>query len=177
MSRRRGGSRSRGRRRKPARPGLLVRVAGAIAVGVTGFALGIGFALHETGEVDAARSLEPWAGPRVRVEVLNGGGVSGMARAATEHLRETGFDVVEFGNAASWDIERSSVVDRVGRPDAARAVAEALGIDSVLSEPDPNLYVDVTVVLGVGWSPESATAAGDEARSRPAWDPRRWLGS
>ncbi len=178
MSRRRRTSRGRGRSRKPVRPGLLVRLAGAVAVGVTGFALGIGFARHEGGEVTQARNVEPWTGSRVRVEVLNGGGVAGMARSATEHLRDAGFDVVDFGNADTFDEGRpSSVVDRSGRIDAARAVAETLGIDSVHSEPDPNLYVDVTVVLGRGWSPESATSAEDEPRGRPAWDPRRWLGS
>jgi predicted NBD/HSP70 family sugar kinase len=38
------------------------------------------------------------------------------------------------------------VIDRVGRPDLAEAVANALGIPNVLTQPDPNLFVDVTVV-------------------------------
>ena len=37
---------------------------------------------------------------RVRVEVLNAGGVPGMASRATDHLRESGFDVVYYGNAS-----------------------------------------------------------------------------
>jgi hypothetical protein len=147
-----------------------------VAVGVTGFALGIGFARHEGGEVSNARNVEPWTGERVRVEVLNGGGVPGMARTATERLRAAGFDVVEFGNAPSFDSERpSTVVDRVGRDDVARAVAEALGIDNVLSEPDPNLYVDVTVVLGGAWTPEPLPDPTDARRSREGWDPRTWF--
>ena len=98
--------------------------------------------------------LEGWDGERVRVEVLNGGGVSGMAVQATDRLRDYGVDVVDVGNALPFDRERPSVViDRVGRTDMARAVAEALGIDNVQSDPDPNLYVDVSVVLGAEWIP------------------------
>ncbi|MDZ7780128.1 MAG: LytR C-terminal domain-containing protein [Gemmatimonadota bacterium] len=88
---------------------------------------------------------------RVRVEVLNGGGVGGAARRATEFARSIGFDVVYFGNAESFDRVESEVVDRVGRPELAEAVAEALGIGNVRSDPDPDLYVDVSVVLGSRW--------------------------
>ncbi|MEX2465738.1 MAG: LytR C-terminal domain-containing protein [Gemmatimonadota bacterium] len=102
-----------------------------------------------------AADLEPRTLPvpdvRVRVEVLNGGGVSGAARSATDLARGAGFDVVYFGNASSFDRVESEVVDRVGRPEFAAAVAEVLGIDNVRSDPDPDLYVDVSVVLGSGW--------------------------
>lgn len=95
---------------------------------------------------------------RVRVEVLNGGGVGGAARRATEFARAIGFDVVYFGNAASFDRVESEVVDRVGRPELAEAVAEALGIGNVRSEPDPDLYVDVSVVLGSRWEPPDGSS-------------------
>ncbi len=39
---------------------------------------------------------------RVRVEVLNAGGREDMARLATDHLRDRGFDVVYFGNAEEF---------------------------------------------------------------------------
>lgn len=91
-------------------------------------------------------------GARITVEVRNAGGVDGMARAATDHLRRAGFDVVAIGNAARFDRAESVVIDRVGRPETAADVARALGIDSVRSEPDPNLFVDVTVRLGSAWA-------------------------
>ena len=40
---------------------------------------------------------------RVRVEILNAGGKEGMARLATDLLRDSGFDVVYFGNAQDFD--------------------------------------------------------------------------
>ncbi|HBV05538.1 MAG TPA: hypothetical protein DEF01_02290 [Gemmatimonadetes bacterium] len=121
--------------------------------------------------------VEVWSGDRVRVEVQNGGGVTGMARTATDVLRTAGFDVVKFGNARTFDPERSSVViDRVGRYEAADAISKTLGIDSVLSEPDPNLYVDVTVVLGSPWQPLTPVLRSEVTEPWSWWDPREWFG-
>ena len=115
---------------------------------------------------------------RVKVEVLNAGGVRWMARDATRRLRAVGFDVVHFGNAGPSDAGQPSVViDRVGRTDVAQAVADALEIDNVQSEPDPNLYVDVSVLLGSEWAGRTAAGSADEgAVPRALWDPRGWLG-
>ena len=143
----------------------------------------LGVQLGTEGREPAEAVFEPrvWEEGRVRVEVLNAGGVSGKARDATFALREAGFDVVDFGNAPGWDpadpVLESTVYDRVGRLDAARAVAARLGIDNVLSDPDPNLYVDVTVVVGRSWAgPNAGSRAGESGPSRPWWDPRGWFG-
>jgi|GEM_PF-339484 len=110
---------------------------------------------------------------RIRVEVLNAGGVPGMAAQATDHLREAGFDVVYFGNARAFGREETTVLDRTGNPEAARAVARALGVDGVQQSLDPDLLVDVTVLLGSGWSaPEpEAVRQGEEE----GWSLRRLL--
>jgi len=112
---------------------------------------------------------------RVRVEVLNAGGRPNMARDATETLRDLGFDVVYFGNAGSFGNDSSVVLDRVGRIDLARAVADALGIQSVRSEPDPNLFLDVSVVLGDGWDVLVPSAAVLPSESYAWWDVRHFL--
>ncbi len=112
---------------------------------------------------------------RVRVEVLNSGGVAGLAGEATEALRESGFDVVYFGNDLPFEEDSSAVLDRVGRLDAARAVADVLGIRNVRSEPDSNLYLDVTVKLGREWMPVPDDS-GVETPARAWWDPRGWFG-
>ena len=118
----------------------------------------------------------PQIGERVRVEVLNAGGEQGVARIATDELRSLGFDVVYFGNAETFDAESSAVVDRVGRLDAARAVANALGIRNVRSEPDTSLYLDTTVRLGRDWVPLSRrTIPEGESEGEPWWDLRRFL--
>ena len=111
---------------------------------------------------------------RVRVEVLNAGGREDMARLATDHLRDRGFDVVYFGNAETFGQDSTIVLDRVGRPRAAAAVGQALGTHWVESRPDASLYLDVTVLLGSGWVPDVSGEEG-EAGGVPWWDVRRFL--
>lgn len=153
------------------------RAATAVGfLGVVALAGAIAYAssLTDVTAASVARNVAPPA-ERVRVEVLNAGGVSGQARAATLRLRDIGFDVVHFGNADAFDREASAVVDRVGRPDLARAVADALGVQEVVSEPDPDLFVDVTVRLGRDWRGDRGQDA-DAAPERDPWDPRSWIG-
>ena len=111
---------------------------------------------------------------RVRVEVLNAGGREDMARLATDHLRDRGFDVVYFGNAEMFGQDSTVVLDRAGRPRAAAAVGQALGTLWVESRPDANLYLDVTVLLGSGWDPDMNGAEG-EVGEVPWWDVRKFL--
>jgi hypothetical protein len=92
-----------------------------------------------------------WDGRRIRVEVLNGAGVDRLAGRATERLRELDFDVVHYGNLESFDRDSSVVIARLDDLEPARRVADALGLRRVLSEPDRNLYLDVTVILGSDW--------------------------
>ena len=153
----------------------LILVAALVAAGVfAGSALSQWWEVpgSEVAAVGARAVLAPRE--RVRVEVLNAGGRPNLAREATDLLRDDGFDVVYFGNAGAFDDDPSLVLDRVGRPELARGVADALGIRAVKSEPDSNLFVDVSVRLGEEWSrPEPPPAA---AEPTPAWwDPRRFL--
>ena len=85
-----------------------------------------------------------------RVEVLNGSGRAGLARAATDRLRTDGFDVVFIGNADSA-YTRSIVLDRVGKIDVAQALGTALNIARVETQIDSALLLEATVVLGKDW--------------------------
>ena len=86
----------------------------------------------------------------VKVEVLNGCGVDGMARTVANRLRDTGFDVMTLGNADRFDYPESIVIDRLGNPDDADRVAEALGIANRIQQivPDPFRIESVTVIIG-----------------------------
>lgn len=92
------------------------------------------------------------AGVRIRVEVLNATRVRGLARRATMHLRDRGFDVVSVGT--SPEVRDSLVVlDRSGHPDWAALVARALGGARVEQALDSSRYLDVTVLIGTTWRP------------------------
>jgi hypothetical protein len=87
---------------------------------------------------------------RVRVEVLNATAVRGLARRATQLLRDHGFDVLAVGTAGG-QMDSTLVLDRSGHPEWARRVADALGGARVESRPDSSRYLDVTVLLGRSW--------------------------
>jgi hypothetical protein len=114
-------------------------------------------------------------GERIRVEVLNGSGINGMAREATGLLRDRGFDVVEVGNWSSFDEDSTFVLARTGDLDGARRVAEAVGVRRVRAEPDSNLFADVSVVLGKDWSPDRVGQPEQPAGDPPWWDLRQYL--
>ena len=155
------------------------RIAWSLGLGAVAVAVGVGVLLAGADVVPAPPVVnesrqDPLPDPRVRVEVLNAGGVDRLARDATEYLRDFGFDVVDFRNARDIGADSSLVLDRVGREETARAVADALGIDNVRSEPDSNLYVDVSVLLGSDW--HRPVPPEPELQQPAWWDPRGWLG-
>jgi hypothetical protein len=83
----------------------------------------------------------------VTVEVLNGTGRAGVARAATRMLRRRGLDVVFFGNAEER-VDSTRVIVRRGDPGRGRDVRLALGTGRIVIEPDTLRRVDVSVILG-----------------------------
>lgn len=93
-------------------------------------------------------------GTRVRVEVLNATTTRGLARRATQHLRDRGFDVVAMGNAPERR-DSTLVLDRAGNAEYAKMVAEALGGARIETRADPSGYLDVTVLLGTTWRPSA----------------------
>jgi hypothetical protein len=163
-------------RKSPKAPGRRQRgswrrtLGGLLVLGLAGFGVWMASSLVEDtpliprsldagGRDEVARPPIPAPGSRIRVEVLNAGGVPGVAAAARDDLRDAGFDVVHYGNASSFGREGSSVVLRSGDASAAQAVADRLGIEQVLVEHDPSLLVEVTVLLGSGWRPRDAPDA------------------
>ncbi len=85
----------------------------------------------------------------IRVEVLNGSGYDGAARKVAVALREKGFDVVNIDNAESHDFAKTVVVDRVSSDMRyARLLARRIGCGEIVAQPDPSLYLEITVIVG-----------------------------
>lgn len=96
-------------------------------------------------------------GPMVRVEVLNGNGIDGMAAAVADRLREQGFEVVAVGNADRFDYAETSAIARNGNLVDAGEVAKAIGERVSVATADASgtrripFYAsdaDVTLILG-----------------------------
>lgn len=135
------------------------RLAAAFGVlGLVGVAVYLGRRsdprADRTAELRVAQRVDARApaGVRIKIEVLNASSVRGLARRATAHLRDRGFDVVSATNAGALR-DSTLVIDRSGHPDWARLVGEALGGVPVQSRPDSSRYLDITVVLGADWRP------------------------
>ncbi len=92
------------------------------------------------------------AGVRVKVQVVNATKVRGLARRATQALRDRGYDVVEVGTTRQLR-DSSLVLDRSGHAEWARRAARALGGARVEARPDSSHYLDLTVLVGRAWRP------------------------
>ena len=128
---------------------LLVVIALAV---IGGGAWGVQRWRHRPGRPIGSNDARAPEGVRIKVQVLNATKTRGLARRATMHLRDRGFDVVDVGTDPN---ARDSVLvlDRSGHPEWATLVARALGGGQVLSRPDTSRYLDVTVLLGGSWRP------------------------
>jgi len=92
-------------------------------------------------------------GVRVRVRVVNTSGTSGLARRASQHLREYGFDVVDFTTGRTDEGADTRIAVHTGHPEWAAHLRKALGVGTVGPDADTSRYVDLTVFVGRDWRP------------------------
>ena len=87
---------------------------------------------------------------KIKVEVLNGCGKTGVAEKLTDYLRANGFDVVKLGNYRSFEIENSIVIGRNEKNQNAEKVAMSVGLgkEYVVQQINPEYLLDVTFILG-----------------------------
>ena len=84
----------------------------------------------------------------IRLEILNGTTVSGLASRTAELYRSYGFDVVAIGNANDESIAETVVVSHTGNPIFARRAADIIRAPIVPDGDTTQASVDVTVILG-----------------------------
>jgi hypothetical protein len=135
--------------RKPGRWILLALVVAGLGWYWWGRGPGAGDGARADVQVDEIDRVVP-KGQRIRVEVLNGTGVRGLARRGTTAMRDAGFDVVGTGN---WEAKADSsiVLVRTGHMEWGALAAKALGGARIEARPDSSRYVDLTIVLGTRW--------------------------
>ncbi|MFN2382631.1 MAG: LytR C-terminal domain-containing protein [Gemmatimonadota bacterium] len=146
---------------------LFALLLGAFAMSSLFRHVGQGSNAGPAANADGPPSAPPPARERIRIEVRNGSGIPGAAGRMTEFLRAAGFDVVDFGNADRFDVDRTQVLDG-GRPAQAREVATALPGVPIATRSDSSPYLDVTVLIGRDLPEVLSRAAG------PPPDPSWW---
>jgi hypothetical protein len=102
-------------------------------------------------------TARPPQGVRVRIRVVNTTGVTGLARRATQHLRDYGFDVVDFTSGRIDKNADSRIAVHTGHVDWAERVQKALGVGTIGNDADTSRYVDLTVFVGRDWRPPAET--------------------
>ena len=91
----------------------------------------------------------------IKVEVLNGCGVSGAANVLTDYLRKRDVDVVYFGNFESWDISETLVIDRRDNDlKYAKVIGDIIGVKEKRMFPQisPERQLDVTIIIGKNYT-------------------------
>ncbi len=86
----------------------------------------------------------------LQLEVLNGCGKAGVGDKFVEYLRRNKMDVVQTGNYISFDMPKTLLINRNGKDDRAKYIAQLLGVDTanIVRQYNKNYYVDVSVIIG-----------------------------
>ena len=93
----------------------------------------------------------------VRLAVLNGTDVSGLAKKTAEELKVKGFDVVAFGDVGTTDVEKTVVYFKAGNEDKAGFLAGNYGAEVKVMPESLALDSEVAIVLGRDFAEGTAT--------------------
>ena len=68
----------------------------------------------------------------------------------TKYCRTLGYDVVEMGNYKSFDVEETLVIDRSGKMETAKLLAQQIGVSSknVVQQFSNEHIVVASIVIG-----------------------------
>ena len=97
----------------------------------------------------------------IQIEILNGCGTPGIAAKFSQFLREKRVDVVRSENADHFEYEKTILIQRTENVNGMQHVADALKFDiknpdQVITSVDPNLDVDLTLIIGKDYNSISA---------------------
>lgn len=90
----------------------------------------------------------------LKVEVLNGCGVSGVAKKLTDFLRQKNIDVVYFGNYRKMDMSETLLIDRTDYNLVnAKIIGKIIGMENrMFPQISPQRQLDVTIIIGKNYS-------------------------
>lgn len=122
------------------------------------------FPANETVTTTAAELYEQRPILDIKIEVLNGCGVSGVAAELSEYLRDHNLDVVRSENADHFEYNETIIIQKDENLDALQRVTNALGFDindrrRIAVKPDPSADVALSVIIGKDFRTLPATKA------------------
>jgi hypothetical protein len=100
---------------------------------------------------------------KVKLTVLNGTALPGVAAAAARDLREAGWNVWSVGDASQRDVRQTRVINQLGQDQLAVRIGHDLGIRPERVDASVgDVTTDFTVIVGADW----ARAHGSKLASR-----------
>jgi len=89
----------------------------------------------------------------IKVEVLNGCGIKGLAAKTTDFFRLKHIDVIKSDNANRYNYPKTLIISRNENIKSLKAVAACFQLSAndtnhIKIKPDESLGVDVTIILG-----------------------------
>lgn len=86
--------------------------------------------------------------PVIKIKILNGTDIPGLARKVRNTLNRDGLNVVEFGTSPFRKMDHSLIISRKGDLNAVRKVSELTGINSIHYIVDNSLLHNILIILG-----------------------------
>ena len=86
---------------------------------------------------------------QVKVKILNGTDIAGLARKVRRKLVNEGFNVVEFGTAPYPSFEKTVIINRRGETGPLRKVSELVGSNNIYHITDSSQLINVLIILGM----------------------------
>jgi polyisoprenyl-teichoic acid--peptidoglycan teichoic acid transferase len=107
-------------------------------------------AVKQTLDANASSELAQGGDLIITVELLNGTKTQGLAASAKKLFQSYDIDVISVANADTNTYDQTVVLDRKGKLDDARKIADIITCTQVFSRPDASMdqAVEVTVILG-----------------------------
>ena len=88
------------------------------------------------------------ADQQIKVKILNGTDIAGLAKRIRYKFVTQGFNVVEFGTAAHSTFDKTVIINRRGEISAVKKVADLLGVDNIYHIVDSSQLTNVLVIVG-----------------------------
>jgi hypothetical protein len=109
-------------------------------------------------QTDAAKAVTV-APSGVRLELLNGTGVDGKARAVAEQLKPFGYSITKLAKAAAT-VSKSTLAYGTGREESVKTIAAATGLTAVF---DPKMGKHIVLTVG----PDGVTVSKVTVAKKP----------